>query len=163
MRGSWMMGPTIPSVTDYMVCRPMRVTYSQTGTPCNILADNTCCLQASSGAEDSFVPAPGHFVLLLCQGPAGTLLTPSCNCLQVAKPKIPKSREAESRLVGFCFFWSLFSFRLQTVKYRDLYRFNAVRKVKEHEGGHRKQNKRGSGQVGCGAFSPTSAGIKVTH
>lgn len=64
---------------------------------------------------------------------------------------------------AFLFFWSLFSFCPQTVKYTDPYRFNAVRKVKEHKGGQRKQNGRGSGQVGCGAFLPVSAGIKVTH
>lgn len=163
---SWLMGPPIPSVTDYMVCQTMRVTYSQTGTPFKVLTVNTCCLQASSGAEGSFVPAPGHFVLLLCEGPVGTSLTPSSNCLQVAKPKTPKSREAESCLVGFClffFFLSLVSFCPQTVNTTNLYWFNAVRKVKEHEGRQRKQHGWGSGQVGCGAFSPMSAGIKVTQ
>lgn len=64
---------------------------------------NAHWLQAFSGAEDSFVPALGHFVLLLCQSPTGTLLTPSCNCLHVAKAKTPKIREPKSCFVGLCF------------------------------------------------------------
>lgn len=51
----------------------------------------------------------------------------------------------------------------QTVKYIDLYQFNAVREAKEHERGRRKQNGRGSRQVGRSAFSPMSTGIEVTH
>lgn len=58
---------------------------------------------------------------------------------------------------------SLFSFCPQTVEYTDLYQFNAVRNIKEHEGGRGKQNGGGSGEVGPGAFSPVSAGIEVSH
>lgn len=103
--GPWLMGPTIPSVADYMVCQTMHVNYSYTGTPLDLLTVNACCLQALSGAEDSFVPALGHSVLLLCQSPMGTLLTPSFNCLHVAKSKTPKTGEPRSCLVGFCLFF----------------------------------------------------------
>lgn len=144
----------------------MHVSYPYTGMPLSVLTVNARWLQAFSGAEDSFVPALGHFVLLLCQSPTGTLLTPSCNCLHVAKT--PKIRVPKSCLVGFCFptpppfFWSVFSFRTRTVKDTDLYQLDTVRKVKAHEGGEGEE-KAGKGWVGCGASSPVSAGRAVTH
>lgn len=161
--GPWLMGPTIPSVADYMVCQTMHVNYSYTGTPLDLPTVSACCLQALSGAEDSFVPALGHSVLLLCQSPVGTLLTPSCNCLHVAKSKTPKTGEPRSCSVGFClffFFWSVFSFCPQSVKCTALYQFNTVRKVRAHEGGQREEKGQGRGRLGAVRVHPWAQGLQ---
>lgn len=63
-------------------------------------------------------------------------------------------------------FWGFVSILILSTDWKNKPRplcYNPVRRVKEQEGGQKAHSGPGSRQVGCGAFSPMRAGIKVTH